>query len=398
MSRPLRILFTNITLATRTGTELYIKEAALGLLRRGHTPVVYSPDLGEGLGEAGGIGGVAAEIRAATVPVVDDLCRIGAPPDLIHAHHQPAAMAALAHFPGVPAVFMSHDWTAWSDAPPKFPRILRYLAVDHTNRDRLVLEHGIPEERARVLLNWVDLERFRPRETPLPARPKRALVFSNYARHDTHLPAVEEACRRAGLPLHVAGAAAGRPVDRPEEILPDYDLVFAKARAAMEALAVGAAVVLCDFRGLGPLVHSADFDRLRQGNFGVRTLQNPLSPDLLLREIERYDPKDAAEVSRRVRETAGLEPGLDRLLELYEEILAESRRLGPPDPEEERRALAAYLETWAAWVPWRRELEGYIRTLEAEVDRLRSPLGVRPLSGILDLPGARSLFRALRRR
>jgi hypothetical protein len=364
MSRPLRILFTNITLATRTGTELYVKEAALGLLRRGCSPVVYSPDLGA----------VAEEIRAATVPVVDDLSRIGAPPDLIHAHHQPAAMAALARFPGVPAVFAAHDWASWYDAPPKFPRILRYLAVDHTNRDRLVLEHGIPEDRVRVVFNWVDLERFRPRATPLPARPRRALVFSNYARTDTHLPAVQEACRRAGIPLDVAGAGAGRPVDRPEEILANYDLVFAKARAALEAMAVGAAVVLCDFRGLGSMVTAADFDRLRDANFGLRTLRNPLSPDLLLREIKRFDPRDAAEVARRVRETAGLEPALDQLQALYDEVLEESRRLGPPDPETERQALAGYLETWAAWVPWRRELEGYIRNLESEVARLRDRL------------------------
>ncbi len=375
MSRPLRVLFTNITLATRTGTELYIKEAALGLLRRGHSPVVYSPDLGGGMSESESSGearGVAADLRAATVPVVDDLSRLGAPPDLIHAHHQPAAMAALAHFPGVPAVFVSHDWTAWHDAPPRFPRILRYLAVDHTNRDRLVLEQGIPEDRVRVLFNWVDLERFQPRETPLPARPKRALLFSNYARHDTHLPMVEEACRRAGLALDIAGSAAGRPAEHPEEILKDYDLVFAKARAALEAMAVGAAVVLCDFRGLGPLVTSADFDGLRAGNFGVRTLQKPLSPDLLLQEIGRYDPQEAAAVSRRVRETAGLEAALDQLLELYEEILEESRRLGPPDPEEdrrERRALAGYLSTWAQWMPWRRGLEEYIRRLEDQVQQ-----------------------------
>ena len=37
----------------------------------------------------------------------------------------------------------------------------------------------------------------------------------------------------------------------------DYDLVFAKARCALEAMAVGAAVVLCDTHGLGPMVTSA---------------------------------------------------------------------------------------------------------------------------------------------
>lgn len=249
MSRPLRVLFTNITLASRTGTELYVKEAALGLLRRGHAPVVYTPDPGE----------VAEEIRAAGIPVVSDIDRFAVRPDLIHGHHHQQTMAALLRFPGVPAVFVVHDWAAWHDAPPVFPRILRYVAVDGTNRDRLVVENSVPEEKVRVLHNWVDLERFRPR-SPLPERPRKALVFSNYASRDTHLPAVEEACRRAGLELDVSGSGAGKALAAPETMLGEHDLVFAKARCALEALAVGTAVVLCDYRGLGTLVTSAGLD------------------------------------------------------------------------------------------------------------------------------------------
>ena len=54
----MRILITNNGLATRAGTELYVRDLALGLLKRGHTPIAYSTKLGE----------VATEIRAATVP------------------------------------------------------------------------------------------------------------------------------------------------------------------------------------------------------------------------------------------------------------------------------------------------------------------------------------------
>lgn len=365
MSRPLRILFTNITLASRTGTEVYIKEAALGLLRRGHTPLVYSPDLGE----------IAEEIRAATVPVVDDLSRLGAPPDIIHGHHHQQAMTALLHFPGVPGIFATHDWTVWHDAPPLFPRIRRYVAVDWTTHDRVLFEHGIPEERVRVLPNWADLERFPPRG-PLPERPRRALVFSNYARGDTHLPAVQEACRRAGLPLDVVGSGVGRSLASPGEAIAEHDLVFAKAKCALEALAVGAAVVLCDYRGLGQMVTSADLDALRRLNLGLRTLRRPLVPELILREIERYNARDAAEVSRRVREEAGLEPALDRLLTLYEEVIGEHRREGPAnagdagDIAEESRAAAVYLRDWAGWTP-------HLKTVAADLDKQRQWLDHR---------------------
>lgn len=331
----MRVLFTNIFLTSRTGTELWVREAALGLRRRGHDPVVYAPKLGE----------VAREIQAAGVPVVDDLSRVEEPPDLIHGHHHPQTVEALLWFPGVPAVFVSHDASAWHDAAPLFPRIVRYVAVDEANRDRL-LAGGVPEAAIRTLLNWVDLERFRPRADPLPEKPRRALVFSNYAREDSHLPAVREACRRAGLEMDVIGAGVGASVADPEAVLRGYDLVFAKARCALESLAVGAAVILCDYRGLGPMVTSGGLDTLRRNNLGARTLSAPLTPEGILREMERYDPRDAAAVSRRIRETAGLEELLDRLLDLYGEMLEESAgRLS--DPEADLRAASAYVRRWA---------------------------------------------------
>ena len=109
----LRVLLTNITLASRTGTEINLRDLAISLLRAGHRPVVYSPTLGA----------IADEIRAATVPVVSELAAVGSPPEVIHGHHHPQTMAALLRFPGVPAVFFAHAWNAWWDVPPRFPRI-----------------------------------------------------------------------------------------------------------------------------------------------------------------------------------------------------------------------------------------------------------------------------------
>jgi hypothetical protein len=356
----LRVLLTNQSLDQRAGSELYLYELATRLLARGHAPVVFSPKLGR----------VAAALRNATVPVVDDLGAIGEPPDLIHGQHHLAAMTALLHFPGVPALFVCHGWQPWEEIPPRFPRILRYVAVDYTTRERLVSEQGIPPERVEVVLNFVDLDRFQPRP-PLPAKPRRALVFSNQASETTFLPAVREACVRLGIALDVAGVASGDPVDRPEELLPGYDLVFAKARAAMEAMAVGAAVVLCDQAGAGPLVTSGDFDRLRPLNFGVRTLRNPVTPDFLASQIGRYDPADAAEVSRRLRASAGIDEAVDRMTGLYEEILAEHREKGNPPAGEESRAAAAYLRWLGPYFEERSRLLAEREGRSAEVDHLR---------------------------
>lgn len=328
----MRVLITNKTLTIRGGTQLYVRDLALGLLERGHTPVVYSLELGE----------VARELHAATVPVVDDLSALGAPPDIIHGHSSLETMTALLWFPSVPGIFVCHGWWSWYAAPPTFPRLLRYVAVDETCRDRMLLESGIPEERIRVLLNAVDLARFRPRG-PLPERPRRAVVFSNFASEFTHLGIIRRACDRAGLAVDVIGFASGNPSEAPEKLLGNYDIVFAKARSALEALAVGPAVILCDAMGMGPMVTVAELDHLRRLNFGMRALREPVTVEGLLREIQRYDPRDGAEVSHRIRQIAGSTLLIEDLIALYREVLEGHASSPGQDFGAEQRAAGDYL-------------------------------------------------------
>lgn len=371
----MRILLTNHTLDARAGTELYIRDLAISLLKRGHTPIVYSTEHGA----------VAQELRAATVPVVEHLDALGAPPDLIHGQHHVETMTALLYFPRVPAVFFCHGWLPWEETPPRFPRILRYVAVDDTCRDRLIHEHGIAEERTRVILNFVDLERFVPR-SPLPAKPQRALVFSNYASEQNYTGAVREACAQSGIALDVVGLKAGNASSQPEKMLGQYDLVFAKARCALEALAVGTAVVLCDQAGTGPMVTTGELERLRRLNFGIRTLQERIDVNVLKREIARYDSEDAAEVSRRIRAASGREAAVDEILALYEEVLAEHSALKRTDEAAEGRAAAAYLR-WLS-IDIRQRNEAFSRST---VNRLRNRLLRLPLIGKLSRAVARKV-------
>jgi hypothetical protein len=320
-------------MANRAGTEMYVHDLARALLRRGHRPVVFSTRHGV----------VAEALRAATIPVVDDLAAVREPPDIIHGHHHLETMTALLHFPGVPGVYFCHGWLPWEETPVRFPRLLRYVAVDETCRDRLVLEGGVPPDRVDVILNAVDLERFRAR-APLPERPRRALVFANEASEATQVPLIRRVCEARGIALDVAGIASGNVVASPETALPLYDLVFARARAALEAMAVGAAVVLCNWHRLGGLVTSRDFDRLRAQNFGIRALDRPIEEAVLAVEIDRYDAADAGRVSARVRAEAALEPMTDRIVDLYEHVRAQAREAGSEASlVEEERAAAAYL-------------------------------------------------------
>ena len=111
-----------------------------------------------------------------------------------------------------------------------------------TCRDRLICEDGVDEARVRLIPSSVDLDRFELRP-PLPARPARALVFGNYTGESAHLTALRSACARHDIQLDVVGRLMNNAVDRPEQTLRNYDIVFAKGRAALEALAVGCAVI-----------------------------------------------------------------------------------------------------------------------------------------------------------
>jgi hypothetical protein len=221
----------------------------------------------------------------------------------------------------VPALFVCHDRLARTDVPPPLARIRRHVAVDENCRERLLL-FGVTADRLSVVPNAVDLRRFTPR-LPLPDRPARALVFSSYARPGAHLDAVQAACDRVGLPLDVVGSAMGSLVAAPEEMLGRYDLVVAKGRAALEAMAVGAAVVLCDFQGLGPLVSADNVAVLRPWNFGMRLLTEPLQPARIAERMAAYDPADAAAVRDYIRRDASLDAALDRYQALHREVLAD---------------------------------------------------------------------------
>jgi len=326
----MRVLITNGSLGHVAGTQAYVRDLAAWLLDRGHSPVVYGPNLGD----------TAAQLTRLTIPVTDDLTTIGAAPDVIHGNSAVETMTALLQFPSAPAIFVCHSWRGALAKPPRFPRLLRYVAVDDTCADRLLYEEGIPADQVSVLLNGVDTARFQPRTTPLPPRPRRALVFGNAAHAATHLAVIREACAEAAIELDVIGESAGTAINAPESVLGNYDLVFAKAKCAMEAMASGAAVILCDIAGLGGMVRANDVARLRRLNFGVRSLSVPLSADAVRREIGLYDAADAARVSEIIRETASTDALHAQLLALYESAIAQGFTR---DWEAESRAAAAFL-------------------------------------------------------
>jgi Glycosyltransferase Family 4 len=359
MADRLVVLLTNVWLTERGGSETVVRDVALGLLRRGHRPIVYSPALGP----------PAEEMAHSGISVIDDLRQLAETPAIIHAHHAVPCGEALIRFPQTPAIYVCHSFSLWMEAPVHFPQIGAYVAVDEACRDRLVHTEGIAPEHVTIVRNAVDLRRIPPRLQPPRTRPQRVLAFSKAAA----MPEPRIACERLGLEYHALGSGIGRTVARPEHELVNFDLVFASGRAALEAMCCGCAVVACDLRGSAGLVTPQNFDVLRVHNFGLRCLDEAVTVDHCVREVGRYDPEQAGLVMRRARDEADFEKVLDRFEGLYAEVLAGPRRPTITAHAHER-AVAQFLHNYlprrpgdSRW-PWMAEKE----RVEKEVHALQS--------------------------
>jgi hypothetical protein len=94
------------------------------------------------------------------------------------------------------------------------------------------------------------------------------------------------------------------------------------------------------------MVTTTNLDRLRCANFGIDGCPSPLQSDCIRAEVERYDAADAAAVSQRVREEAGIVEATGRWTAFYRSVLDEFHSTSQDFPEE-IRALAMYMATWS---------------------------------------------------
>lgn len=365
MINRLTILLTNIWLDNFAGSEVVVRDLAIGLQHRGHRPIVYSPKLGA----------IADQLISRGISVIDDLRMLGEAPDLIHAHHVIPCGEALIRFPNVPAIYVCHAFESWLEAPAHFPQVAVFVAVDEACRDRLVDREGIAPERVLMLHNAVDLGRIPARSRSLNPRPGRALAFAKASAS----PEIRAACERMGIEYQALGIPAGQVSAWPEKELVNVDLVFSTARGALEALCCGCAVIVCDSRGLGGLVTSANFASFRARNFGIRSLSEPLTVERCIAEIARYDNTDAALVAEQARRECNLECLLDAFEGLYDEVLNGNRRQAI-NANAHEMAVARFLHEYLPrhpgdkrwpWLAERAQLLGEIHEATAELADLK---------------------------
>jgi len=301
--KPLHILLAMCYLLHRTGAEMFTRDLAMWLRRRGHAVTVFATAFGD----------MANELRFASIACVTDLADIGARPDAIVGNTHQETVRALMHFHDVPVLTICHDRSDDHGRPAQFAQVVRHMAVDENCAERLVHEFGIERERIELIQNGVDLARF-PKRGELPSRPRTALVFSNYASHNAQLEEIRAACVQRGLSLDVIGSGTGNHLPDPAEALGRYDIVFGKGRCATEALCTGNAVMVLDpVWGMGEMVTAANVEHSRRWNFGRALLVRPITRENVGAELDRYDAEDAAKAAGWMRSTGGLDVTLGAL-------------------------------------------------------------------------------------
>jgi hypothetical protein len=350
-----RILITQRELIHWGGSQMVTIEVAKELRNRGHEVAVFCPHPGE----------AAKIIFPAGVWVKSRLSEIPWEPDIIHGHHHLQTIAALSYFVKVPAIYYCHGVRPWVEQVPLHPRIRHYVMMCEWMVSPNEMEFGVPRSRMTVISNFVNMNRFSEVRKP-PDKLRRALLFGNKGFGESELLRLERACSEQGISLDKVGYPYGNPKERPEAFLPDYDLVFAIGRCAVEAIACGCAVIPVVPGQAGQLVTTENFADWVFSNFSpvYGTCATQIDGNWLRAELKKYSPADTSEVSARLRKENDLNSAISKIESIYQTAIEDYKNNKEPSATE----FAPYLERMSLEVDamWQRETSTKRREAQQE--------------------------------
>jgi hypothetical protein len=303
----MRILLTNSFLASRTGSEMAVRDFAVGLKRRNHAIEVYANVLTKAWRENLARHGIRAVDR------IEDLQQR---PDVVHGQHTIAFLPCMIRFPDAGVVQWIHDIRDPIDTPLGHCAIAHHVAVDEFRADRVAEALGT-RDHVSVVANAVDLSRFSPHGL---SADRRALCILKRDGLERTRDVIAQAAAKTGWSAHFAGPGAGHEILNMPDTLRQFDLVVTSGRCALEALAMGRAVIACDGNRLGGLVTEDTWARLRRNNIGLNAMTAVLNEDNALKEFAAVDLERTWAFASQIRGEIDLEPRLDEIERLYRHV------------------------------------------------------------------------------
>jgi hypothetical protein len=271
-----RFVLGNRLMVEVGGTEVHLVTLADHLRRLGHEAVMYSPELGP----------YADYARGRGLDVKSKLPELPAECDIVLSQDTLVAYDLAARYPRALHAFRICGDVFDFQLPPQQEGVADLVVVLGDRYTRLAegCAARTPLVRLRIPVD-VDLR------TPVGGirnRPQRAVMLGNYGyRFDW----VRSVWGEHGVEVERVGSANGsRPSYDVAAALAGVDVVVAKGRAVLEAMACGRAVYVYDVFGGDGWVTPNAYPALEADHFAGLATDRVIGPAELARDLAEYDP------------------------------------------------------------------------------------------------------------
>lgn len=269
----MRFVLGNRHLIAAGGTEVHLVTIGEQLQRLGHEVVLYAPELGAFADHAGRHG----------LDVRDDAGLLPEACDVVFSQDGIAAYDLIRRYPDALSVFRicgdSYDF----QLPPQLTGALDLVVAlsDRYQRVGRACAVDVPIARLRIP---IDSERL-VSLGPIGERPRRAVLLGNYTTHDALI-------RAAWEPLGVDVIRVGGELQSYDvaQAVGEADIVVAKSRAALDAMACERAVYLLDMFGGDGWVTPDAYPALEADHFAGQATGRVIDAASLAADLAGYRP------------------------------------------------------------------------------------------------------------
>ncbi|MFL5843784.1 MAG: hypothetical protein ACJ762_03755 [Solirubrobacteraceae bacterium] len=269
----MRFVLGNRHFIAAGGTEVHLMTLGEQLQRLGHEVVLYAPQLGP----------FAEHARRRGLDITDALEALPADCDVVFSQDSIAVYPLVERYPEAFSVFRICGDLYDFQLPPQVSGIVDLVVALSDRSERLARACAVQPPVVRLTIP-VDADRL-VSLGPLRDRPRRAVLLGNYTTHDALIRAAWEPLGidilRVGGELQSYDVAAA---------VAEADIVVAKNRAALDAMACERAVYILDMFGGDGWVTPEVYPALEADHFAGQATGRVIDADTLADDLAAYRP------------------------------------------------------------------------------------------------------------
>ncbi|MEA2190449.1 MAG: hypothetical protein QOI73_570 [Solirubrobacteraceae bacterium] len=267
----MRFVLANRHLVATGGTEVHLATFGEHLVRLGHEVTLYAPQLGA----------FAEHARTRGLATAGELDALPADCDVIFCQDAIVVHELAERYPQALCVFRIcgdvHDF----QLPPQVGGIVDLVVVLSDRYERIARAAAVQVPILRLRAP-IDIDRLVP-IGQIRERPRRAVLLGNY---DARAEIVEATWSSLGVEVQRVGGALER-YDVAAAVA-DADIVVAKSRAALDAMACGRAVYVYDVFGGDGWVTPEGYAALEADMFAGQATDRVIDADVLASDLAGY--------------------------------------------------------------------------------------------------------------